>query len=439
MNRRQLLQTALAATPLIPQAAAQEAAKRTTGLPALTIKDVKVITTTAGGNYRWVFLKITTSEPGLYGIGSANNNYETKAVIAALEDHLKPWLMGKDPNRIEDLWQSAQMKTYWRNGPVNNNVLAAMDMALWDIKGKRAGMPVYDLLGGKAHDAVAVYDHQGGRTKEACLDTLQRSLANGFRHVRIQFGEGYGGGGFIAAGEGSRAEGGFQGLAFDEEQYVDVIPPIFDYLRSKAGFTAKLIHDVHSKMNGMNAVELARRLQPMQMYFVEDILPPEQISWYRNIRQICSTPQAIGEVFSHPFEVIPLIQDRLIDFIRCRVAAIGGITPLRKLVAMCELYGVKTAFQEGGENDPVNQMASYHIDLSSSAFGIQEENHFPQVVHDLFPGIGQIRKGYLYDSGKPGLGLEIDEAIAAKYPLGEIRGGGAYKTDRTLDGTVIKP
>jgi mannonate dehydratase len=177
----------------------------------------------------------------------------------------------------------------------------------------------------------------------------------------------------------------------------------------------------------------------MQMYFVEDILPPEQISWYRNIRQICSTPQAIGEVFSHPFEVLPLVQDRLIDFIRCRVAAIGGITPLRKLVAMCELYGVKTAFQEGGENDPVNQLASYHIDISSSAFGVQEENHFPPVVHDLFPGMAQIRKGYLYDSGKPGLGLEINEQIAAKYPLGEIRGGGAYKTDRTIDGKVIIP
>jgi mannonate dehydratase len=439
MQRRDLIRAALASTPLIPAVSAQEAEKRTTGLPQLTIKDVKVITTNAGGNYRWVFLKIITSEPGLYGIGSANNNYETKAVISALEDHLKPWLMGKDPNRIEDLWQSAQMKTYWRNGPVNNNVLAAMDMALWDIKGKRAGMPVYDLLGGKAHDAVAVYDHQGGRTKEACLETLQKSLANGFRHVRIQYGEGYGGGGFIPAGEGSRPEGGFQGAAFDEDQYVDVIPPIFEYIRSKAGFTAKLIHDVHSKMNGSNAVELSRRMQPMQMYFMEDVLPPEQISWYRNIRQICSTPQAIGEVFSHPFEVIPLVQERLIDFIRCRVAAIGGITPLRKLVAMCELYGVKTAFQEGGENDPVNQMASYHIDISSSAFGIQEENHFPQVVHDLFPGIGQIRKGYLYDSGKPGLGLEIDEAVAAKHPLGDIRGGGAYKTDRTIEGRVIKP
>ena len=140
----------------------------------------KVITTNGGSHYRWIFLKIITSEPGLYGIGSANNNYETMAVVAALEEHLKPWLIGKDPDRIEDLWQSAQMRTYWRNGPVNNNVLAAMDMALWDIKGKRAGMPVYEMLGGKARDAVPVYDHQGGKTKEECLDNLQKSLANGF-------------------------------------------------------------------------------------------------------------------------------------------------------------------------------------------------------------------------------------------------------------------
>src|ERR1700722_12260967 len=439
MNRRDLLKTGIAALPLISVATAQEVTAKTNGLPPLTIKDVKVITTNGGSHYRWIFLKIITSEPGLYGIGSANNNYETMAVIAALEDHLKPWLIGKDPGRIEDLWQSAQMRTYWRNGPVNNNVMAAMDMGLWDIKGKRAGMPVYDLLGGKAHDAVAVYDHQGGRTKEACLETLQKSMEKGFRHVRIQYGEGYGGGGFIPAGEGSRAEGGFQGAAFDEEQYVDVIPPIFEYLRSKAGFTAKLIHDVHSKMNGMNAAELARRLQPIQMYFVEDILPPEQISWYRNIRQICSTPQAIGEVFSHPFEVIPLITDRLIDFMRCRVAAIGGITPLRKLVTLGEIFGVKTAFQEGGENDPVNQIASYHIDISSSNFGIQEENHFPPMVHEMFPGMGEIRKGYLYGSGKPGLGLDINEELAAKNPLGPIKGGGAYPTDRTIDGTVVKP
>src|SRR5580692_9442281 len=377
MNRRELLKSAAASLPLLSVAGAQEVASRSNGLPPLTIKDCKVITTNGGSHYRWIFLKIITSEPGLYGIGSANNNYETMAVVSALEDHLKPWLIGKDPDRIEDLWQSAQMRTYWRNGPVNNNVLSAMDMALWDIKGKRANMPVYEMLGGKARDGVPVYDHQGGKTKEECLDTLQKSLANGFRHVRIQYGEGgYGGGGFVPAGQGSRPESGYEGPAWDEELYVDTIPPVFDYLRSKAGFGPKLLHDVHSHMTGMNAVELARRLQPYQMFFVEDILPPEQISYYRNIRQICSTPQAVGEVFSHPLEVVPLVKDRLIDFMRCRIAAMGGITPMRKLVNIGEVYGVRTAFQEGGENDPINQIASYHVDISSSAFGIQEENHF---------------------------------------------------------------
>ena len=176
MNRRELINQPRS-LPLLSVARAQEIAKKTNGLPPLTIKDCKVITTNGGSHYRWIFLKIITSEPGLYGIGSANNNYETMAVVAALEEHLKPWLIGKDPDRIEDLWQSAQMRTYWRNGPVNNNVLSAMDMALWDIKGKRAGMPVYEMLGGKARDGVPVYDHQGGKTKEECLETLQKSLA----------------------------------------------------------------------------------------------------------------------------------------------------------------------------------------------------------------------------------------------------------------------
>jgi len=438
MNRRDLLKSGALALPLISAAKAEEVAKRSNGLPPLTIKDVKVITTNGGSHYHWVFLKIITSEPGLYGIGSANDDYQVMAVIADLEDHLKPWLLGKDPDRIEDLWQSAQMRTYWRNGPINNNVLSAMDMALWDIKAKRAGMPLYELFGGKARDAVAVYDHQGGTTKEECLASLQRSLANGYTHVRIQLGS-YGGGGYIPSGQGNRPEGGYQGPAFDQQQYVDVIPPLFEYLREQAGFGPKLLHDVHSHMTGMNAVELARRLEPVQMFFVEDILSPEQLSYYRNIRQICTTPQAVGELFTHPLEVVPLVQDRLIDFIRNRVAATGGITPLRKLVSLCEICGVRTAFQEGGENDPVNQLASYHIDISSSAFGIQEENHFPPSVHEMFPGIAEIRKGYLYGSDKPGLGIDIDEAMAAKNPMGPIRNGGAYDTDRLIDGKVWYP
>src|SRR3954462_3787765 len=215
MNRRDVLKGVLAACPM-PAASAQDFARRTKGLPPLTIKDVKVITTSAGNRYRWVFLKIITSEPGLYGIGSANDNYQTHAVIGALEKHLKPWLIGKDPDRIEDLWQSATFKTYWRGGPVNNKVVAALDEALWDIKGKRAGMPVFEMLGGKAHDAVACYDHVSARSKEESAENVAKSAERGFRHIRLQYGEGgYGGGGFVRANEGNRAEGGYQGQAFD--------------------------------------------------------------------------------------------------------------------------------------------------------------------------------------------------------------------------------
>ncbi len=439
MKRRDFAKV-LAAPPAMPAVASQEYERRTRGLPPLTIKDAKVIATSGGRRYRWVFLKIITSEPGLHGIGSAANQYQVHAVIAALEKHLIPWLIGKNPDRIEDLWQSANFRTYWRQGPVNNNVLAAMDMALWDLKGKRAGMPVYELLGGKTRDAVACYDHAGGRDQEAAVASVQQSMSRGFRHIRVQYGAGgYGGGGFIPAGQGSRPEGGYAGPAFDEEVYVDTIPKVFEFVRSKVGFAPKLLHDVHSHLSGVNAVEFCRRMQPCQMFFIEDVLAPEQLAWYRQIRQVCATPQAVGEVFAHPLEWTPLVTERLIDFVRCRVAAIGGITAAKKTATLCEFFGVRTAFQEGGENDPVNQMASYHVDISSTAFGIQEENQFPPLVHELLPGAGQIRKGYLYGSDKPGLGLDINEALAAKYPLQPLTGGGAYHTDRAMDGSVVKP
>jgi mannonate dehydratase len=437
MKRRDWFKTMMAA-PVMPAAAQQEVSRRTAGLPPLTIREVKAIATSGGARYRWVFVKITTSEPGLYGIGSASNQFQPYAVIAAIEKHLAPFLAGKDPDRIEDLWQSAHLRTYWRNGPVNNNVLSGMDMALWDIKGKRAGMPVYELLGGKVRDAVPCYDHAGGKDFASAVESVQKSIANGFRHIRVQLGP-YGGGGFIPAGQGNRPEGGHTGPAFDEELYVDTVPKLFDYVRSKVGFEPKLLHDVHSHLTGMNAVEFCRRMQPYQMYFIEDVLPPEQIAWYKHIREICSTPQAVGEVFSHPFEYLPLITDRLIDFVRCRVSAIGGITQAKKIATLCEVFGLKTAFQEGGDNDPVNQLAAYHVDISSPAFGIQEENRFPESVREMMPGLAEIRKGYLYGSGQPGLGIDLDEKLAAKYPLGPIPDGGPYPLDRTLDGALVKP
>jgi len=437
MKRRNFFQ-AFGAAPVLSAQAAQQVSRRTAGLPPLTIQEVRVIATSGGARYRWVFVKILTNEPGLYGIGSASNHFQTHAVMAALERHAAPFLIGKNPDRIEDLWQAMHLRTYWRNGPVNNNVLSAVDMALWDIKGKRAGMPVYELLGGKVRDAVPCYDHAGGADRESAVDSVQRSIANGYRYIRVQLGP-YGGGGFIPAGQGNRPEGAQAGPAFDEELYVETIPKLFEYVRAKVGFEPKLCHDVHSHLTGMNAVEFSRRMQPFQMYFVEDVLPPEQIAWYKHIRQVTTTPQAVGELFTHPFEYLPLITDRLIDFVRCRVSAIGGITQAKKIATVCEVFGVKTAFQEGGDNDPVNQLAAYHVDISSPAFGIQEENHFPDSVREMMPGMGEIRKGYLYGSDRPGLGIDIDEKLAAKYPLQPITDGSPYPLDRTLDGALVKP
>ncbi|MBI1789547.1 MAG: hypothetical protein HYR60_18590 [Acidobacteria bacterium] len=418
MERRGFLKGLLAAPPL----AARLYAQRTRGLPPLAIREVKVIPTSAGGRYQWVFLKIVTSEPGLYGLGSASNVNQALSVVTAIEKHLGPFWIGKNPDRIEDLWQSTNVRSYWRNSAIQNNVLSALDAALWDIKGKRAGMPVYELLGGKVRDAVPLYAHADGRDMQQVEDNVRKYMEEGYRHVRAQMG-GYGGGGMIPPGQGSRPAAGFTGPAFDEELYVDTIPKLFEHLRVKLGNGVKLLHDVHEHLTPILAVELAKRVEPYRLFFLEDVLPPEQIAWFRNIRQVATTPLAMGELNTNPHEWVPLISERLIDFVRNRLSATGGITAAKKTAALCETFGVRTAWQEGGDNDPVNQLASYHVDLSIASFGIQEENHFPPLVHEMMPGTAQLKGGYLYGSDGPGLGIDLNEATAAKYPLQPLETG----------------
>ena len=423
---------------LVPWWARELYAQSTRGLPPLKIEQVKVIATSPTPSYSWVFAKVITSEPGLYGLGSANNAYLSWSVKAAMEKHLAPFWVGKDADRIEDLWQSTHTRSYWRNGPVTNVVQAALDMALWDIKGKRANMPVYQLLGGKVRDAVPLYAHAGGPSEEACVDSAREWMEQGFRHVRVQMG-GYGGGGFIPPGQGSRPEVGYQGVAFDEEYYIETIPKLFEHLRDKLGWEVKLLHDVHEHLTPTAALQLAKRLEPIRMFFVEDILPPEQIEHFRTIKAQTDTPMAMGELFTHPLEWGPLISERLIDFIRCRVCAIGGITQAKKIAALCEHFGVRTAWQEGGDNDPVNQLAAYHVDLSIPSFGIQEENDFPELVYEMMPGAARIRGGYLYGSEQPGLGIDLDEEMARKYPLQENHHNADWTTVRQIDGSLVKP
>ncbi len=439
MQRRNFCQSLLALPALAPSAlAAPTYAQRTRGLPRLTIREVRAIATSAGGDYQWVFVKVVTSEPGLFGLGSASNAYQAFSVVEAIEEQFAPFWAGKDPDRIEDLWQSTNVRSYWRNSTVLNNALSAFDMALWDIKGKRAGMAVYDLLGGKAREAVPLYAHADGRDQREVEENVRKYMEEGYTHVRAQMG-GYGGGGLIPSGRAKRPAGNAAGPAFDEDLYLTTIPKLFEYLRAQLGPEVKLLHDVHEHLSPTVAVELAKRLEPYQMFFVEDILPPEQIAWFRQIRQVCSTPMAMGELFTNPQEWAPLISGRLIDFIRCRVSQAGGITAAKKIADLCETFGVRTAWQEGGDNDPINQLASYHVDMAISSFGIQEENHFPELVYELLPGTAQLKGGYLYGHDAPGLGIDLNESLAAKYPLRSAPGAADWTTVRRSDGSVVKP
>ncbi|MBX3052531.1 MAG: bifunctional D-altronate/D-mannonate dehydratase [Caldilineaceae bacterium] len=403
-------------------------------MPKITA--IQTIRTRAAG--RWVIVKVLTDQPGLYGIGSASDHYHSSTVITAIET-IAPLLIGREAGHIEDNWQSVYTHGYWRNGSILNTALAGIDMALWDIKGKEAGMPVYQLLGGPTRDAVLAYAHAGGNDLAELEDDVRRYMEEGYQVIRCQLGN-YGGGGFLPGGTGQPQNAPPRERLFDDEAYLKNIPEMFAYLRDKVGFDPKLTHDVHEHLRPHNAVALAKLLEPYRLFFLEDLLSPEQIHWYRQVRQQCVTPQAMGELFVNPHEWMPLITERLIDYVRVRVSKGGGITNCRKIATLCEWFGVHTAWQEGGDNDPVNQMAAVHLDLASTSFGVQEENHFRPEEYDLFPGYARLEGGYLYANEQPGLGIDIDEAKARALLNPELAARAYFMAeDRRPDGSIVRP
>jgi mannonate dehydratase len=387
-----------------------------------------------------VVVKVLTDQPGLYGIGSAHEYNATGAVVAAIEEWFKPRLIGRDASRIEDVWQSTYTSGYWRTGPTHNVALGGIDVALWDIKGKEAGMPVYQLLGGPCRAAVPCYAHASGATVEELEEDVRRYAEDGWPVIRCQLGP-YGGGGFIPADQALRPKNAWpQDKVFDDELYIQNVEKMFAHLRNKLGFGVKLTHDVHEHLRPHLAVALAKILEPFRLFFLEDALPPEQIAYFRLIRQQCTTPLAMGELFVNPQEWLPLISERLIDYIRCRVSKVGGITPAQKIAHLAEWFGVHTAWQEGGNTDPVNLTAAMHLDLASWNFGIQEENWFSEAELEAFPGHPVLERGYLYANDRPGLGIDVDEEKAAKLlDPDRVRRPRYVAEDRRADGTVVRP
>ena len=397
----------------------------------ITIRDVRTILTAPEG-INLVVVKIETSEPGLYGLGCATFTQRHRAVQCAVDDYLKPFLAGKDPRRIEDIWQSAMVSGYWRNGPVLNNALSGVDMALWDIQGKLAGMPVYQLFGGKCREAAAVYRHADGREPQEVADRVAALMAQGYRHIRCQMG-GYGGRGQTL----HTPEQALPGAYYDPAAYARGVPRLFEHLRSRFGDEVNLLHDVHERLPPIDAVRLAKALEPFNLFFLEDALPPEQIDWFRMMRAQSATPLAMGELFNNPREWMPLITEQLIDYIRVHVSQIGGLTPARKLAVLCEAHGVRTAWHGPGDVSPVGHAANVHLDLASPNFGIQEWCGLSERLAEVFPGCPEIRDGYVYLNDRPGLGIDIDEALAARYPCGDELP--KWTLARTPDGTAARP
>ena len=368
----------------------------------------------------------------MYGLGCATFTQRIFAVATAIERHLKPFLLGRDVDRIEEIWNMSMVHGYWRNGPVLNNAISGVDQALWDIKGKRAGMSVCDLLGGKSREAANVYVHADGRDKQEVADRVRAYMDQGFRFVRVQMG-GYGGAGSRLVKPKNAPPGAY----YDPRDYCRRMLDMIAYVREQLGDEIELLHDIHERLVPIHAVEFAKDVEQFKLFFLEDALAPEDIQWFRAIRAQCATPLAMGELFNNPHEWQLLIQERLIDFIRMHISQIGGLTPARNVAIFADMHGLRTAWHGPSDTSPVGHAANLQLDLWHPNFGIQEWYRPSALDYEIFPGLPVVEDGYLYPNDKPGLGIDINEALAAKYPCQDIVED--WTQTRLPDGSPARP
>ncbi|MGL1890931.1 MAG: hypothetical protein OCD02_04855 [Spirochaetaceae bacterium] len=399
----------------------------------LTITDVKVWATSPAGT-PLVVVKILTNDPEIFGIGCATFSWRYTAVITILEDYLKPFVIGKDPSNITDIWNSINVNAYWRNGPVMNNAMSGIDMALWDIKGKVANMPCYDLWGGKSRVGATIYVHADGKCKEELLDRVEEFRERGFTHIRCQLG-GYQG--LLDENKipGKKLFG--EAAYFDEKEKLYLIPEMFEYLRSKVGPSVEFLYDVHERLMPTDGVWLAKALEPYRLFFLEDLFAPEDWEWFRRVREQSAIPLAMGELFSHPNTIKSMIDERLFDFLRIHPSDIGGVTPCLKLADICADKGIRTAWHGPGDLTPIGLTASVHMDINKNNFGIQEWAFRSELEHEIFEGIPEINGNMVIPNNKPGWGINFNEKLANKYPA-EVKPT-KWTLARRADGSMGRP
>ncbi|HEY4276191.1 MAG TPA: enolase C-terminal domain-like protein [Rhizomicrobium sp.] len=402
-----------------PAAAGRDRA-RAGGVPALKITDIKVFNTKVGGT-NLINVKVYTSEPGLTGIGCGTHAERPTIVADTIEQYLKPYLIGRNADEIEKLWQELWIAPYWRASVDANNAMSAIDGALWDIMGKRCGVPVYDLLGGKVRTGLRMLGDVQARSPEALEDGIRKMMADGYDHFRIYLGGGGEGGPRVqrSAGGGSvgRTASGemVKDVHGNDAEYIHRLVSAFDTIRTKIGWDIEIGHDVHERPTPRGAVMLAKAVEQYRPFFIEDLFAPEDVEWYKIVREQSSIGIAMGELFVNQNEWLPLVANRYIDLMRMHISAAGGLNLARKVAHTCEFFGVQTAWHGPANVSPVGHAVNMHVDLSIINFGICEGRPFTDQLQELFPGCPEIRKGIRYSNDKPGLGIDLDEKVAAKF------------------------
>lgn len=410
------------------------------------ITDIEThLTRPAGQNL--VVVRVLTDQPGLTGLGCATFTQRCLAVREAIDAYLKPLLIGRDPRRSNELWRLMHNNGYWRGGPVLMNAVSGIDQALWDIKGRLAGMPVYDLIGGRVREAAVVYQHVAGRDGADLLDRVQAVTSSGLTHVRVQIAaEPQAPGGALSAalaGYGGVGRSGAQvdnappGAYYDPASYQRDMIRALTHLRENLPPGVELIHDVHSRLTPTEAASFAKAVEPFGLFFLEDALSLGHLDWYPRLRSTTTTPLAVGELFTYRDQWLSLVTQHHIDFLRLHVSAVGGFTPAWEAAALCQAHGVRTAWHGPQDTSPIGHAAQLHLDLASYAFGVQEFAGFTESEHTVFTGLPELRGGHLYPSEQPGWGIAFDAAAAARYPIDT--GVVDWTQARRLDGSLNDP
>jgi mannonate dehydratase len=399
----------------------------------LPITAARVIVTCPGRNF--VTLKIETAD-GSYGLGDATLNGRELAVASYLTDHVVPTLIGRDAHQIEDTWQLLYRGAYWRRGPVTMSAIAAVDTALWDLKAKVAGLPLYQLLGGACRTGVRVYGHANGQSVEETIAEARRYREMGYTAIRLQSGVPGLASTYGVSKDKMFYEPADAGLptenVWSTPKYLASVPDLFAAARAALGWDVDLLHDSHHRLTPIEAGRLGKDLEPYRLFWLEDTVPADNPESFRLIRQHTTTPLAVGEVFNSIWDCRQLIQEQLIDYIRATVVHAGGITHLRRIANLADIYNVRTGCHGATDLSPVCMAAALHFNLSIPNFGLQEYMRHTAETDAVFPHAYTFRAGALHPGNEPGLGVDIDETLAARYPYQR-----AYlPVNRLEDGTM---